>query len=77
MFTDKTEYCQCPTDRRPKADETGHCPKCELLRAPKAPNPTKRQRKPTKAAWERNADHIDGYDRDDLGLSPDYDPRDD
>ena len=27
---------------------------------------------PYKEAWERNADHIDGYDRDDLGESPDY-----
>ena len=67
-----TTHCTCPTSTRPKPDLDGTCQKCGLLRAPK------RQRKSSwKAAWERNADHIDGYDRDDLGLSPDYDSRDD
>ena len=68
-----TNYCTCNTSTRPKADKTNHCPKCKLGRASKAT----KQRKFTRRENTREANHIDGYDHDDLGLSPDYDPRDD
>lgn len=33
---------------------------------------SKRSREAERRALQRQADHIDGYDRDDLGESPDY-----
>lgn len=39
------------------------------------PQPIKRQRRKrntSQSSWSRNADHVDGYDRDDLGESHDY-----
>lgn len=44
----------------------------QAARAKRREQECKAQRKASRWARQRTADKIDGYDRDDLGLSPDY-----
>lgn len=37
-----------------------------------AEKPQPRKRRSFRTADSRTANHVDGYDRDDIGLSPDY-----
>lgn len=67
MTTPTPQYCRCPTDRRPRADADGKCPKCGLLR----PIKVARAKRPSRAKRIiiREIDPLDQGDN--LGASPD------
>ena len=67
-----TTTCLCNTSTRPPVNDLGLCPKCALPRAPRAEGCNRRLNKPRQTRDDRIAAHIDGYDRDDIGLSPDF-----
>lgn len=53
-----------------KERERKHNLERDKLRAPR--RKVARKRRASKSEWDRNANIVDGFDRDDTGESPDY-----